>query len=136
MKNPIKLLIAGVLGLSASQAAAHVALEDELYKATLDQGTLEAAEVFLTAYPSSTYAAEITALANDLIREQHQDLTFDRTGDPLSARSLRGEPLLLAKNNRHGKGYGHGRGDGHNRGRGHERGKGRGHGHHNHGGGY
>ncbi len=131
MQKFIKALIAGVVGASATQAAARIPLEDELYQATLDQRTLAAAEVFTNTFPDSKFAGEIDALVNELILIQVRNPSFE-PGESLLAKH--GQKKAKGARNNRGKGYSKGKsqrkGKGHHKGKGkgHHKGKGKGHG--------
>jgi hypothetical protein len=70
MRNIFKLLGAGLAGLVSTQASAAESFEKELYESTIEQGTIEAAEVFLQSFPNSVHAEEVGALLDSGIRSQ------------------------------------------------------------------
>lgn len=70
MKNLVKVAVAGVAGLFSTQASASASFEKDLYQETIEQGTVEAAETFLEAFPHSAYASEISAMLAKGIRSE------------------------------------------------------------------
>ena len=91
MKNLYRLIAAGVAGIVSTQAGAAQSFEDELYAKTIEQGTIEAAEVFLQTFPESAYAEEISAMLSKGIRSElragkfapmisNVEITYDAAG--------------------------------------------------------
>lgn len=91
MNNVFKLVVASIAGLVSTQASAAQSFEEELYEKTLEQGTIEAAEVFLQSFPESAYADEISAMLSTGIRAELRsgkfapvissvDVAYDATG--------------------------------------------------------
>ena len=116
-------IVATVLGVVGGQANAKVSSEEELFRATLDTGTIEAAEVFRQKFPDSNRTTEIDSLITDLIRAEHTDAGFDG----------KSTDILVARRNSQAWGKGHGSSNG----KGHGPNKpGKRNGHRKHGGGY
>ncbi len=114
-------IIASILGVVGGQANAKVNAEEEMFRSTLETGTIEAAEVFRKRFPHSSRTGEIDSLITDLVRAEHVDSGFDQ------------KPVDIVVAKRGGKAHGHSKG----RGKGHGAGKpGKRKGHKKHGGGY
>lgn len=77
MSKLLKIVFATVIGFGASSASSKAAVEEKLYHATKDQNTLEAADVFLKAYPDSRFSQEIRDWADQAIRRDHHSKTFE-----------------------------------------------------------
>lgn len=76
MRKIFKLVLTSVFGLSAGQTVANVSLEEEMFKDTMDQGTIDAAESFLQSCPDSAHAEDIDLLMRDILRETHRASVF------------------------------------------------------------
>ena len=85
MLKSIRLMLIGVFGMSATTAQASLSLDDEMYAATKEQGTLEAYELFLETYPKSSHAEDAMRETRELIRQIHRQQSFQE------------DPVLLAQ---------------------------------------